>query len=103
MKPTPPDRLHWPVVGLILTASVLLLWGCGHTREVLYPDRKLSPPRPDKSRATRPRLQPTDPIALDRPAETPPQRPSEAPTVIDVPIIDRNGRSFDPPRWSPSG
>lgn len=89
MKPTPTNRPRWPVVGLILAGSALILWGCGHTREVLYPRRKVSPPRTARGRVAAPKLAPVEPAddAIPPPAG---RRQPDAPAAIDVPIIDRN-------------
>ena len=87
MKPPPPARPRWPLVGLILGGSALILWGCGHTREVLYPQRKTSPPRGAKGRPA-----PARPTLVD-PDLSPPARPArqpDAPTAVDVPMINRD-------------
>ncbi len=91
MKPTPPARLFWPVSGLILAATAAtLLWGCGQSREIIYPDRKVSPPRVLKSKPSGSRWKPVAPIQ-EGPSVQPNRQP-DAPASIDVPIIDRNDR-----------
>ena len=68
-----------------------LFWGCSQSREIIYPGRKVSPPRVIKAKP--PRLSRSRPVA---PIEEGPKTESniqpDAPTSIDVPIIDRNGR-----------
>ncbi len=92
MKPTPADRLQWSVAGLALAGFAMLCWGCGHTREIIYPGRKVSPPRPEKHRSARHRLEPSSPTEPTTPPapQADPDRQPDAPTAIDVPIIDRN-------------
>ena len=89
MKPTPTNRPHWPAVGLLLAGSALLLWGCGHAREVLYPQRKVAPPRVVRGKSA-PRLTPVDPPDDAIPPPAGPRRQPDAPTAVDVPLIDRN-------------
>ncbi len=90
MKPTPIPRLHWSLVGLVAAGSVLLPWGCGHTREILHPERKTSPPRLLKNRFAGPKRPPEAPLEVVPPARGPTPLPLDAPTAVDVPIIDRN-------------
>ena len=88
MKPTPGRRPTWPLPILAIFGLAMLVWGCGHTREILYPQRKLSPPRVvGKPQGPRRKLvEPTQSPSLGT------IRPPDAPAAVDVPIIDRNGR-----------
>ncbi len=95
MKPTPPARPSWPLVSLILAGfAATLPWGCGQSRQIVYPGRKVSPPRVLKAKLPGSRWKSTAPIE-EGPRAEPKSRPG-APTSIDVPIIDRNGRENDP-------
>ena len=94
MKPTPLTRPLWMLGTLFLAGTALLCWGCGHTREVLYPGRKVSPPRTAKGRRLVPAPSPT--LTPVEPGRVPPRsragwrssRQPDAPSAIDVPMID---------------
>ena len=92
MKPTPATRQHWSVAGLALAGFALLIWGCGHTREIVYPPREVSPPQVIKDPTAGRKLEPVAPTAGQRSAPASSRHQLDAPTAIDVPIIDRNGR-----------
>ena len=91
MKPTAPTRPLWPVVPLLLATTALLCWGCGQTRQILYPHRKVSPPRPAQHPQLSPNLLPSEPDLDLSPPRSTRQRPIDAPSAIDVPIFDRFG------------
>ena len=85
MKPTPPTRPGRTIAAALLAAATLLDPGCGHTREAVYPGRKVAPARLARPRpfTIRPRRA-SPPPATVRPATPAP------PTIIDVPALDRN-------------
>lgn len=87
MKPTPPTRPGRTLGAATLAAAMLLIPSCGHTREAVYPGRKVAPARLARPRpfALRPRKAglPTTAPAVVRPPEPTP------PTIIDVPVLDR--------------
>ena len=88
MKPTPSTRPARALAAALLAAATVLIPSCGHTREAVYPGRKVAParlarPRPFGPRSRRPAPSATPP-AVVRPVEPTP------PTIIDVPGLDRN-------------
>ena len=92
MKPSRSARRSWSFVLLTLAGFAMLLWGCGHTRQIVYPGRKVSPPQMVETKPPGSKWKAVAPPAADDRIPTGPERQPEAPTSIDVPIIDRNGR-----------